>query len=101
MNELYQSLLSTCKLFTELSDDLAVVKLVETGFGSSILTDLILRTVSAGKSLVAIPFDPPVYRTVGILSRPHKGISDVTRSFLQIAKTYIPRWQAGCLPQGS
>lgn len=101
MNELYQSLLSTCKLFTELSDDLAVVKLVETGFGFSILTDLILRTVSAGKSLVAIPFDPPVYRTVGLLSRPHKGVSDVTRSFLQIAKTYIPRWQAGCLPQGS
>lgn len=48
-----------------------------------------LDGLAADKAIVTLPFSPPISRTLLLLCQPHLEGNDVTRTFLQITKTYL------------
>ncbi len=62
-------------------DDYAVMSMVESGLGISILPSLILRRIPY--RVKAVPLDPPAYRDICVASRKGRTMSIVARSFLE------------------
>ncbi len=61
-------------------DDYAVMSMVESGLGISILPSLILRRIPYRVS--AVPLDPPAYRDICVATRKGRTMSLVAKSFL-------------------
>lgn len=93
MSDLYEQLGVSCNLSTQIQEDSVILKLVESGFGFTILPGLPLVEQAKGRQVSIIPFSaPPKYRSIGLLCRPFDDLSDVARFFLQLTKTYVAQW---------
>lgn len=62
-------------------DDYAIMAMVESGLGVSVLPELILRR--APYRIVAKPLDEPVFRTIGLVLRSREAASLATQRFLE------------------
>ena len=62
-------------------DDYAIMAMVESGLGVSVLPELILRR--APYRIVAKPLDEPVFRTIGLVLRSRAAASLATQRFLE------------------
>ncbi|RDB62411.1 LysR family transcriptional regulator [Gordonibacter sp. 28C] len=62
-------------------DDYAIMAMVESGLGVSVLPELILRR--APYRIVARPLDEPVFRTIGLVLRTREAASLATQRFLE------------------
>lgn len=67
----------------ELSDDYAALSMAERGLGVTILPELILSGQHANVELREL--DPPLCRTIGIVSRPHRLLSPAAGAFMDTA----------------
>lgn len=63
-----------------LNNDISVMSLVASGFGISLMPELLLRPINF--ELARRPLDPPQYRTIGIASLPMRAVSVITKTFL-------------------
>lgn len=64
-----------------LNDDFSIMAMVASGFGVTIMQDLVLR--HANFEIAVRPLDPPQYRTIGIASLPMSRVNILTKTFLQ------------------
>ena len=69
------------------SSDFAMISLVAEGLGVAIMPELILRNYR--NDAVAIPLDPPQYRTLGMGVSQVKTASPVTRNFMKYVQDYV------------
>ena len=67
--------------------DYAIISMVTEGLGVSILAELLLRNYP--NDAVALPIDPPQYRTLGLGVPQLKTASPVTRNFIRYVQTYV------------
>ena len=65
-------------------DDYAIMSMVESGLGISILPELILRRIPY--RIVAKELDVPAYRNIGIVLRSKKTASLAVKRFLEYLK---------------
>lgn len=70
-------------------DDYAIMSMVESGLGISILPQLILKRIPY--RIVAKELDVPAYREIGLALRDRKTASAATKKFIE----YLPRRTAG------
>lgn len=64
-----------------LNDDFSIMAMVASGFGVTIMQDLVLH--HARFDLAVRPLDPPQYRTLGIAAQPADRESILTKTFLR------------------
>lgn len=67
--------------------DYAIISMVTEGLGMSILAELLLRNYR--NDAVALPIDPPQYRTLGLGVPQLKAASPVTRNFIRYVQAYV------------
>jgi len=67
--------------------DYAIINMVGTGLGVSILPELLVKNYSAGT--VALELDPPVSRTLGMGVPQMKTVSPVTRCFMKYVDQFV------------
>ena len=70
-------------------EDYAIMAMVESGLGISILPELILRRIPY--RIVAKELEVPAFRTIGIAMREQKSLSLAVKRFLQ----YLPQRASG------
>ncbi|MBS4210467.1 LysR family transcriptional regulator [Bacillus sp. FJAT-50079] len=71
----------------ELSDDQAIISMVENGMGISILPEMVLHRVSANIRIVELEGDN--YRTIGIAATSFKTIAPATKKFIEYLKSWL------------
>ncbi len=76
----------TPKVRYTLRDDYAAIAMVERGIGITILPELVLS--GHDENVTTLELCPACFRTIGIASRPHKGISPAARAFVD----YVRSW---------
>lgn len=86
IRELVKELHISPTLVIKSQGDLTTLKLVEQDLGISVLPGLSVESVP--QSVRVIPLQEKLSRDVGILCKPYGEISDVTKAFLRIARTY-------------
>lgn len=69
-----------------LSDDFAILAMVEQGLGVSILSEMVVR--STNRRLAAIPLERPRFREIGLAVRRGESLSPLTRRF----RDFVPQW---------
>ena len=69
------------------TNDFAMISMVVEGLGIAIMPELILRNYR--NDAVAIPLDPPQYRTIGMGIPQVKTASPVTRNFMKYVQDYV------------
>lgn len=70
-------------------DDYAAIAMVENGLCVSIVPELVLK--SRPSNVAILEFDPPQYRTLGIVAHSFATLSPAAKKFVDYAKKYIPR----------
>ncbi|MBO4847614.1 MAG: LysR family transcriptional regulator [Clostridia bacterium] len=68
-----------------LSDDYAALAMVERGLGVTILPELVLE--GRRDNVAVLELDPPFHRTIGVVSRPRRGVSPAARAFIEFVKS--------------
>ena len=76
----------------ELSDDQAIISMVEHGMGISILPEMVLHRVPA--NVRTLKLEEESYRTIGIASTSFKTLAPATKKFIE----YLNSWLSGCHP---
>lgn len=66
-------------LFAVVADDPVIISMVANGTGASMLSELVLR--GHQENVLTIPISPIVYRELGMITRPMKELSKVSREF--------------------
>lgn len=76
------------------TNDITVLKLVESGLGFSVLPGLLLSGCDLSH-VKAIPLSPSRHRTVGLLYRAQENTRSIVHAFLQVAKDLTAHWPVG------
>ena len=72
------------KLFAAAADDPVIISMVASGIGVSMLSELVLR--GNRENVITIPISPRVYRKLGMITRPSKEPSKISRQFAAYVK---------------
>lgn len=97
IQESFQQFTQKSRLITKSREDFTTLAMLSQGNGFTILPDLVLRQLPLEhKDLCAIPLTEGLSRTIGMLCKPKDEASDVTKVFMQLAKSYVAEWQAVC-----
>ncbi|MBO4562520.1 MAG: LysR family transcriptional regulator [Clostridia bacterium] len=84
---IFRSCRITPRVKYALSDDYAALSMVERGLGITILPELILEG-RAGNYRV-LELEPAFHRTIGIVSRPRRGVSPAAKAFIDFVKAFV------------
>lgn len=71
----------------ELSDDQAIISMVENGLGISILPEMVLHRVPA--NVRTLPLEGENYRTIGIAATNFKTLAPATKKFIAYLKSWL------------
>lgn len=71
----------------ELSDDQAIISMVENGLGFSILPEMVLHRVP--KNIRTLPLEGENYRTIGIAAPNFKNLAPATKKFIEYLKEWL------------
>ena len=71
----------TPKIRMTLRDNISVLSFIASGYGVCIMPELMLK--AAGSGLDRRPFDPPLYREIGLAMLPSRKDWPIIRAFLQ------------------
>lgn len=72
------------KLFAAVADDPVIISMVANGTSVSMLSELVLR--GNQDNVITIPISPSVYRELGMITRPSKELSAISREFVSYIK---------------
>ena len=67
-------------------DDYSILSMVEQGLGFSILTELVLNKTSY--AVTAVPIEPPIIRTMSIVTKDKRTLSLAAKEFIRCLKAH-------------
>ena len=87
IDHIFQDFVLRTNIIYAISEDFAILAMVEQGLGVSILSEMVVQ--GSGRQVAAIPLERPQFREIGLAVRRGESLSPLTRRFREFVFEWL------------